>query len=54
MPNSRCQPRWRNQEEPCLGELLADPVCRLLMQRDGITAQAMAALVDRVRETVGL
>ena len=28
---------------------MADPVCRLMMRRDGVTVQEMAALADRVR-----
>ncbi len=53
MSNSRYWPQGWNQGEPSLGDLLSDPVCRLLMQRDGVTVQAMSALVDRVRSVQG-
>lgn len=46
-PTSLSRP-W-NQGEPSLGELLSDPVCRLLMQSDGVTPQRLSALLDRLQ-----
>jgi len=42
--------RWR-QGEPSVDELLSGQACRLLMQRDGTTPEAVSDLLDRVRTT---
>lgn len=43
------QARALNQEEPDLGELLSDIICQLMMQRDGVTPEAMADLLSQAR-----
>ena len=40
--------------EPTLDDLLAEPIVRLLMQRDGVDEAELRALVDRVRRRVDL
>ena len=41
---------WRHGE-PSVDELLSGQACRLLMQRDGTTPEAVSDLLDRVRTT---
>ena len=43
--------RWSGPE-PRLDELLDDPVCQLMMRRDGITPQAIWSLVDQLRTQI--
>ena len=53
MSNQGNHARIWTRGEPPLDDLLADHICRLMMTRDGISLQAMAALVDRVRANIG-
>ncbi|MDR3440974.1 hypothetical protein [Telmatospirillum sp.] len=39
----------RYRGEPRLSDLLADPICQVLMRKDGITTDALVALVVEVR-----
>ncbi len=36
MPFTRCNDPYTHNEEPSLDEILADPIVRLLMARDGV------------------
>ncbi len=37
--------------EPTLDELLADPIVRLIMQRDGVEESSMRKQIDRVQRS---
>jgi len=41
--------RFRPNAEPSIGELLTDPIGRLLMARDGVKVSDVLAVVDRAR-----
>jgi hypothetical protein len=39
--------------EPSLEEILADPIIRLIMQRDGVDESSMRGQIDLVRQNYG-
>jgi hypothetical protein len=51
MLTANCQRLSVDLGEPTLGELLSDPICRLLMRSDGITSTAVLALLGQIRTT---
>jgi hypothetical protein len=50
----RTRRSWQERGEPCLGELLDDPVLRALMARDRVGPEELAALVAQARARLGL
>jgi hypothetical protein len=44
--------RAGSDEELGLVDLMRDPLIRLVMQSDGVTEQAMMALIDQVRDAL--
>ena len=51
-PPASSRPRRRASLrcEPRLSDLLDDPICQMLMARDGVSRAALAALIATVRE----
>ena len=45
---------WQERGEPCLGELLDDPVLQTLMRRDRVARDELIALVAQARARLGL
>jgi len=44
-------PRYdRSGDEPLLDEVVADPVVRAVMRRDGVTDEALWAAIDTARD----
>ncbi len=46
------RPARRAAPEPALAELIDDPVAQAMMHRDGVTREALAAILDAARERI--
>jgi hypothetical protein len=46
MQNYKC---WSGNDEPCLDEVLADPLVHLVMARDGVVMAELRAVVARAQ-----
>lgn len=40
----------QNRHEPCVADMIEDPVVQAVMARDGVTAEDLLSLVVRMRE----
>ena len=40
--------------EPTLEEMLAEPIIRLIMKRDGVDENSMRGQIDRVQQSYGM
>jgi len=40
--------------EPSLDEMLADPIIKLIMKRDGVNDQDMRGHIDRIRDAMAM
>ena len=45
---------WWERGEPCLGELLDDPILQILMARDGVGRDELHAVVAQARARLGV
>ena len=41
---------WTSRTEPSLSEVLADPIVRIVMVRDGVTKEEIDDLIQAVRD----
>lgn len=51
-PSGNAGKRW--QGEPLLADLLAEPIIRLLMRRDGVSQESLSAVLETVSTAIRL